>query len=90
MSVLFVSLRNTRVHLQNKTFILRNGLENHSDMAYQKYCEIIVWKEVCLHYCLPVDTAPLKLGSDIRVKSLFYIVYKIYSPKYIGDNDAKV
>ena len=40
----------TRGHLQNNTFILRKVLENHYDMAYQKYCKIVVSKEVCLHY----------------------------------------
>ena len=49
MSVSFVSLRGSRVHLQNNTFILRKIVENLSDMAYQKYCKIVISKEVCLH-----------------------------------------
>ena len=36
MSVSFVSLRSTRVHLQNNIFILGKVMENHCDMAYQK------------------------------------------------------
>ena len=35
MSVSFVSLRSSRVHLQNNTFILRKIVENLCDMAYQ-------------------------------------------------------
>ena len=35
MSVSVVPLRSTRVHLQNKTFILTKAVENHSDIAYQ-------------------------------------------------------
>ena len=50
MSVSVGSLRSTRVHLRDSTFILRKVVENHCDMAYQKYCEIVVTKEVCLHY----------------------------------------
>ena len=34
MSVSFVSLRSSRVHLQNNTFILRKIVENLCDMAY--------------------------------------------------------
>ena len=34
MSVSFVSLRNSRVHLQNNSFILRKIVENLCDMAY--------------------------------------------------------
>ena len=50
LSVLFVSLRNSRVDIQTNTFILRKGGENLCDMAYQKYCKIVVSKEVCCHY----------------------------------------
>ena len=50
MSVSFVSLRSTRVHLQNTTLILRKVVENQCDMTYQKYRKIIVSNEVCLHY----------------------------------------
>ena len=50
MSVSFVSLRSSRVHLHNNTFILRKVVENLFDMAYQKYCKIVISKEVCLHY----------------------------------------
>ena len=44
------SLRSTSVHLRNNTFILRKVVENLYDMAYQKYCKIVVSKESCLHY----------------------------------------
>ena len=37
-SVSFVSLRKTRVHLQNDAFILRIKVENLCDMAYQRCC----------------------------------------------------
>ena len=50
MSVWFVSLKNLRVHLQNNTYILRKVVENVCDMYYQKYCKIVVSKEVCLQY----------------------------------------
>ena len=46
----FVSLRSVRVHLQNNTFILKKAMENNGYMAYQKYCKIVVSKEVCLPY----------------------------------------
>ena len=36
MSVSFFSLRNSRVHLQNYSFILRKEVENLRDMGYQK------------------------------------------------------
>ena len=36
MSVWFTSLENSRVHLQNNTYILRNVVENLCDMDYQK------------------------------------------------------
>ena len=49
-SVSFVSLRSSRVHLQNNTFILRKVVESLCDMAYQNYCKIVISKEVCLHY----------------------------------------
>ena len=49
MSVSFVSLRSSRVHLQNNTFILRKAGESLCDMADQKYCKIVISKEVCLH-----------------------------------------
>ena len=39
MSVSFVSLRSTRVHLQNNTFILRKTVESLCDMAYQEDCK---------------------------------------------------
>ena len=47
MSVSFVSLRITRVHLQNNTFIFEKNSGNHCDMADQKYYQIVVAKEVC-------------------------------------------
>ena len=50
MSVWFVSLRNSRVHLQNITYILRKVMENLCDMTYQKHRKIVASKEVCLHY----------------------------------------
>ena len=50
MSVSFVSLRSSRVHLQNNTFILRKTVEGLCDMADQKYCRIVISKEVSLHY----------------------------------------
>ena len=34
----------------NNTFMLRKIVENLCDMAYKKYCKIVVSKEVCLHY----------------------------------------
>ena len=37
-------------YLQKYTFILRKVEESRCDMAYQKYCKIVVSKEVCLHY----------------------------------------
>ena len=43
-SVLVVSLRSARVHLQNNTFILRKVVENHCDKADQKYCKIMFRK----------------------------------------------
>ena len=39
-------------------------MENHCDMAYQKYSKIVVSREVCLHYHRIEtlrDPAPLKL-----------------------------
>ena len=50
MSVSFVSLQSSRVHLQSSTVILRNIVEDLCAMAYKKYCKIIISKEVCLHY----------------------------------------
>ena len=50
MSVSFVSLQSSRVHLQNSTVILRNIIEDLCDTADQKYCKIVISKEVCLHY----------------------------------------
>ena len=50
MSVLFVSLQSSRVHLQNSTVILVNRVEDLCDTPYQKYCKIVISKEVCLHY----------------------------------------
>ena len=32
------------------TSIMRKAAESLCDMAYQKYCKIVVSKEVCLHY----------------------------------------
>ena len=46
MSVSFISLQSSRVHLQNSTVILRNIVEDLCDMADQKYCKIIILKEV--------------------------------------------
>ena len=50
MSVSFVSLQSSRVHLQSGTVILGNIVEDLCDTAYQKYCKIVISKEVCLHY----------------------------------------
>ena len=50
MSVSFVSIQSSRVHLQNSTVILRNIVEDLCDMADQKYCKIVILKEVCLQY----------------------------------------
>ena len=50
MSVSFVSLRNSRVHLQINTFILRNVVLNLCDDACRKFCKIVISKEVCLHH----------------------------------------
>ena len=50
MNVSFVSLRSSRVHLQNNTFILRKVVEYLYDMAHQKCCKIVVSKDVCLQY----------------------------------------
>ena len=36
MSVSFVSLQSTRVHLQSNIFIFRKGVETHCDMAKKK------------------------------------------------------
>ena len=58
MSVSFVSLRRSRVHFQNNAFILRKIMENHCDMADQKYCKIVVSKEVLFTLR---DPAPLSL-----------------------------
>ena len=52
MNVLFVSLRSSRVHLQNNTIILRKTGESLCDMADQKYCKIFISKEICLHYVI--------------------------------------
>ena len=64
MNVSSVSLQNSRVHLQNNTFILRNVVENHCDMAYQNYCKIVISKEVCLQY---VTLPPLCKGKIIYI-----------------------
>ena len=50
INILFVSLRNSTIHFQSNTFILRKVKENLCDTAYKKYCEIAISKEVCLHY----------------------------------------
>ena len=50
MSASFVFVENSRVHLQNNTFMLRNVVENLCDIAYQRLCELIVLKEVCSFY----------------------------------------
>ena len=50
MSVWFISLENSRVHLRNNTYILRKVVENLCDTDYQKSWKIIVSKTVCLHY----------------------------------------
>ena len=69
MNVSFVSLRSTRVHLQNNTFVLRKEVESHCDMAFQKYYKIGVSKEVCLHYVtLPFKVSAVK--QKIQTKSL--------------------
>ena len=76
MSVSFVSLRNTRVHLQNNTFILRKVVENHCDMACYKYCKIVASKEVCLH-CVTVplqsESRPNASNSSVSMRSQLYI-----------------
>ena len=46
MSVLFGSLRKSRVHFQSNIFILRKVMENLCDMAYQEHCKVVVSKEV--------------------------------------------
>ena len=75
MSVSFVSLRSTRVHLRNNTFILRKIVENHCDMAYQKHCKIVISKEVCLH-C--VTLAFLKALGHVTVnKPVISIIYVV-------------
>ena len=48
MSVSFASLQSSRVRLRNRTAILRNIVEDLCDTAYQKYCKIVILKEVCL------------------------------------------
>ena len=53
MSISLDSLRSSRVHLQNNTFILRKKVENLGDLAYQKYCKIVISKELCLYYVTP-------------------------------------
>ena len=50
MSVSFVSLRSSRVHLQNSTVILKNIAKDLCDTAYKKNCKIVILKEVCLYY----------------------------------------
>ena len=50
MSVSFVSLQSSRVHLQSSTVLLRKIVEDLCDTAYQKYCKSVISKEVCLHY----------------------------------------
>ena len=50
MSVSFVSLQSSRVRLQNSTVILRNIVEDLGDTACQKYCKIVISKEVCLPF----------------------------------------
>ena len=50
MSVSFVSLQSSRVHLQSSTVKLGNIVEDLCDTAYQKYFKIVISKEVCLHY----------------------------------------
>ena len=62
MRVSFVSLQSSRVCLQNSTVILRNIVEDLRDTAYQKYCKIVISKEVCLQYA----TLPL------------YVMYKYW------------
>ena len=55
MSVSFVSLQSSRVHLQSSIVILRNTVEDFCDTAYRKYCKIVISKEACLHHVtLPV------------------------------------
>ena len=48
----------------NDTFILRKGVENLYDMAYQQHCKIVVAKEVCLHYV----TLPLLASNCVSMK----------------------
>ena len=57
MNVSLASRRSSRVRLQNRTFILRKVVENLCDMAFQKYCKIVVSKDVCLFTLR--DPAPL-------------------------------
>ena len=65
MSVSFVSRQSSRVHLQNSTVILSNIVEDLCDKASQKYCKIVISKEVCLHYV----TLPLKVMVPGKVTS---------------------
>ena len=50
----------------NNTFILRKTVENLCDMAYQKYCKIVISKEVCLHYVTIGVFFPSKLETFCR------------------------
>ena len=53
----------------NNTFIFRKIVENLCDMAYQKYCQIVILKEVCLHYVtLPFKKGQQLLGPVLRSK----------------------
>ena len=77
MNVSFVSRRSSRVHLQTRTFILRNIVENHCDMAYLKYCKIFVYEESLFKFR---DLAPL-MSDLIRLTSNnqnFALSKKIY------------
>ena len=65
MSVSFVSLRSTRVHLQINT---RKVVENHCDITFKKYCKVVVSKEVCSHDV----TLPLNLSILIIKQYLFH------------------
>ena len=72
-SVSFVSLRSSRVHLQNNTFILRKIVANLCDMAYQKYSKMVISKEISLHYV----TQSLK--NDIFA-NVIALISKVLSP----------
>ena len=80
MSVSFVPLRNSRVHLPNNTFILRKVVENLCDRNYQKYCKVVVSKEVCLHHVtlsLWIETTkPSGMAESL------WLINKVYKTRF--------